>query len=187
METITRSEMPAGAGKSSLNPDALNQLLGQMVNDLGAAVNGALVVLCDGLGNYTSLADIGPATSQELGKKTNLHERQLREWLSAQAASGYVSYDAASEAFFLTAEQVAVFADPNSPAAMTGGFYAISAIYRDEPLVAESFRTGAGLPWGRHHNCLFCGIQRFFRPGYQPNVNERWRPALEGCEQRMLA
>jgi hypothetical protein len=114
METTARSETPAGAGKSSVNPDALNQLLGQMVNDLGAAVDGALVVLGDGLGIYTALADIGPATSQELAKKTNLHERQLREWLSAQAASGYVSYDAASEAFFLTAEQVAVFADPNS-------------------------------------------------------------------------
>jgi len=187
METTTRSETPAGAGKSSLNPDALNQLLGQMVNDLGAAVNGALVVLGDGLGIYTTLADIGPATSRELAKKTNLHERQLREWLSAQAASGYVSYDAGSDAFFLTAEQVAVFADPNSPAAMTGGFYAISAIYHDEPLVAESFRTGAGLPWGKHHNCLFCGIERFFRPGYQANINEKWIPALDGVQQKLSA
>jgi hypothetical protein len=58
METTTRSEMPAGAGKSSLNPDALNQLLGQMVSDLGAAVNGALVVLGDGLGIYRALADM---------------------------------------------------------------------------------------------------------------------------------
>jgi hypothetical protein len=91
METTARSGTPAGPGKSSLNHDALNQLLGQMVNDLGAAVNGALVVLGDGLGIYTALADIGPATSQELAKKTNLHERQLREWLSAQTASGYVS------------------------------------------------------------------------------------------------
>ena len=164
MEITTRSETSRGADKPSLNPDALNQLVEHMVNDLGAAVNGALVVLGEQLGIYTALADIGPATSQELAKKTNLHERQLREWLSAQAASGYVSYDAASEAFFLTAEQVAVFADPNSPAAMTGGFYAISAIYRDEPLVAESFRTGAGLPWGKHHNCLFCGVKRFFDP-----------------------
>ena len=81
METTTQSEMPAGAGKSSLNPDALNQLLGQMVNDLGAAVNGALIVLGDGLGIYTALADIGPATSQKLAEKTNLNERQLREWL----------------------------------------------------------------------------------------------------------
>jgi hypothetical protein len=148
--------------------------LSRWSNDLGAAVNGALVVLGDELGIYTALADIGPATSQQLAQKTKLDERQLREWLSAQAASGYVSYDAAGDAFFLTAEQVAVFADPNSPAAMTGGFYAISAIHHDEPLVAESFRTGAGLPWGKHHNCLFCGIERFFQPGYQANINEKW-------------
>ena len=185
--TTTQTKTSAAADKVSLNPDALNQLLGQMINDLGASVNGALVVLGDKLGIYTALADIGPATSQQLAKKTDLHERQLREWLSAQAASGYVSYDPGSDAFFLTPEQVAVFADPNSPAALTGGFYAISAIYHDEPLVAESFRTGAGLPWGRHHNCLFCGIERFFRPGYQANINENWIPALDGIQQKLNA
>jgi len=176
-----------GAVKPSLNPDALNKLLGQMVNDLGAAVNGALVVLGDGLGIYTALADCGPTTSQKLAERTNLNERHLREWLSAQAASGYVSYDAASETFFLTAEQTAVFADPNSPAAMTGGFYGISSVYHDEPLIAESFRTGAGLPWGKHHTCLFCGTERFFRPGYQANINENWIPALDGVQQKLMA
>lgn len=185
METTTRNKTSAGIDEYSLNPDALNQLLAQMVNDLGAAVNGALVILGDELGIYTALAEVGAATSQQLAKKTTLHERQLREWLSAQAASGYVSYDAASDAFYLTAEQVAVFADRNSPAAMTGGFYAISAIHHDAPLVAESFRTGAGLPWGKHHNCLFCGIERFFRPGYQANINEKWIPALEGVQQKL--
>src|SRR5271165_2970804 len=185
METTTQSEMPAGAGKSSLNPDALNELLGRMVNDLGAAVNGALVVLGDGLGIYTALADIGPATSQKLAEKTNFNERQLREWLSAQAASGYISYDAASDSFFLTPEQTAVFADPDSPAAMIGGFYSVSAVYHDEPLVAESFRTGRGLPWGGHNNCLFCGTERFFRPGYQANIGENWIPALDGVQQKL--
>jgi winged helix-turn-helix protein len=116
---------------------------------------------------FASCADIGPATSQELAEKTNLNERQLREWLSAHAASGYVTYDAARGAFFLTAEQAAVFADPNSPAAMTGGFYAVSAVYHDEPLVAKSFRTGGGLPWGNHHNCLFLRhgeVSKLFSP-----------------------
>jgi|SRR5580704_6202536 hypothetical protein len=67
--TTTQSETSAGADKPSLNPDALNQLLGQMVNDLGASANGALVVLGDRLGIYTTLADIGPATSQQLAKR----------------------------------------------------------------------------------------------------------------------
>jgi len=185
METTTQNEKPPGTGKSSVNPDALNQLLGQMVNDLGAAANGALVVLGDGLGIYTALAEIGPATSEKLAEKTKLNERQLREWLSAQAASGYVSYDAEKNSFFLSPEQTAVFADPDSPAAMVGGFYGVSAVYHDEPLVAESFRTGRGLAWGKHHTCLFCGTERFFRPGYQANINESWIPALDGVQQKL--
>lgn len=44
----------------SLNPDALDKLLGQVVSDLGAAVNGALVVLGDRLGIYSELSEIGP-------------------------------------------------------------------------------------------------------------------------------
>ncbi|MBV9877946.1 MAG: methyltransferase domain-containing protein [Verrucomicrobia bacterium] len=187
MKPATRIESPVSTAKPALNPDTLNQLIGQMVNDLGSAVSGALVVLGDELGIYTALAEVGPATSEQLAKKTKLHERQLREWLSAQTASGYVSYDAPNDAFFLTPEQVAVFADRSSPAAMTGGFYAISAIYHDTSLVAESFRTGAGLPWGKHHSCLFCGIERFFRPGYQANINEKWIPALEGVQQKLTA
>jgi hypothetical protein len=43
--TTTQSKTPTATDKVSLNPDALNQLLGQMINDLGASANGALVVL----------------------------------------------------------------------------------------------------------------------------------------------
>jgi hypothetical protein len=100
METTTRSETSAGADKHSLNPDALNQLLGQMVNDLGAAVNGALVVLGDRLGIYTALAGYCPGDLATTCQKTKLHERQLREWLSAQAASGYLAMMRPAMLFF---------------------------------------------------------------------------------------
>lgn len=172
---------------ASLDSDKLHQLLGQMVSDIGAAVTGALVILGDRLGIYSALADAGPATSQELAGKTGLNERQLREWLSAQTASGYVTYDAARGTFSLTPEQVAIFADPNSPVAMTGGFYSVSAVYHDEPVVAESFRTGSGVPWGDHHDCLFCGVERFFRPGYDANLCSNWIPALEGVQEKLIA
>jgi 2-polyprenyl-3-methyl-5-hydroxy-6-metoxy-1,4-benzoquinol methylase len=185
MEKTINNGVMANNGRSSLNADVLNQLLAKMLNDLGAAMSGALVVLGDELGIYTELAESGPVTSHQLAAKTGLHERQLREWLSAQAASGYVTYEAEKETFSLSPEQAAVFADPSSTAAMTGGFYAVSSVYHDEQLVAESFRTGKGLPWGRHNSCLFCGTERFFRPGYEANICQNWIPALEGVQQRL--
>jgi SAM-dependent methyltransferase len=185
--TATTTPPETKTGNYPVSPERLNELLGLMVNDLGAAVNGALVVLGDRLGIYASLAERGPSTSRQLAEVTGLNERQLREWLSAQSASGYITHEAASGTFFLTAEQAAVFADPSSPAAMTGGFYSVSAVYHDEPLVAESFRSGAGVPWGAHHSCLFCGVERFFRAGYEANLNENWIPALDGVQQKLNA
>jgi hypothetical protein len=42
----------------------------------------------------------------------------LREWLSHQAASNYLSYDAASATFSLAPEQAMVFANEESPVYM---------------------------------------------------------------------
>ena len=63
------------------NPDKLNDLMGKLVGDLGAAIAGAGILLGDRLGLYKAMADGKPVTSSELAKKTNLHERYVREWL----------------------------------------------------------------------------------------------------------
>ena len=104
-----------------LDMQKLEPLLGTMVNELGAAANAALVLIGDKLGLYRALAG-APVTSEELAKKTGTRERYVREWLSSQAASGFVTYDAASNRFALTPEQAAVFADETTPVNMTGGF-----------------------------------------------------------------
>ena len=49
-----------------MNEEKLNQLLGKMVGDLGAAVNGALVIIGDKLGLYKTLHQEGAMTSQQL-------------------------------------------------------------------------------------------------------------------------
>jgi SAM-dependent methyltransferase len=51
--------------------------------------------------------------------------------------------------------------------------------------MTERFRTGAGLPWGEHHSCLFEGTERFFRPGYHANLVSAWLPSLEGVVPRL--
>ena len=77
----------------NLDMNKLEPLLGTVVNELGAASNAALVIVGDKLGLFRTLAG-GPMTSAELAERTGTHERYVREWLSAQAASGFVAYDA---------------------------------------------------------------------------------------------
>ena len=170
-----------------INETALQNLVEKMVGDLGAVVSGALVVLGDRLGLYRALAEIGPADSAKVARRAGLYERYVREWLANQAASGYVNYEPKSGSFSMSAEQKAIFADPESPVAMTGGFYSAAAVYHDEPRVAEAFRTGVGIAWQDHHNCLFCGTEKFFRPGYAANLVQNWLPALDGVQAKLEA
>lgn len=161
-----------------LDMTKLEALLGTMVSEIGAAANAALVLTGDKLGLYRALAE-GPLTSAQLANKTETHERYVREWLGAQAASGYVSCDTAAGSFWLSPEQAAVFADDDSPVLMTGGFFSLAAVFADEPKLTEAFKSGKGLGWGDRCNCLFCGVERFFRPGYKGHLVSEWLPALD--------
>ena len=169
------------------NPEALQALAGKVVGDLGAAISAALVVIGDKLGLYRALADGGPATPAELAARTSTAERYVREWLSSQAAGGYVNYDKASGTFSLSPEQALVFAAEGHPAFMAGGFEIMSAVFRDERKTTEAFRTGKGVGWHEHDACLFRGTERFFRPGYNANLTSSWIPALDGVEARLKA
>ena len=169
----------------ALDMDKLKTLAFRMLDEVGAAASGALVLLGDRLGLYQALADHGPVTSEALAAKLGLNERYLREWLHAQAVSKYIDYDAAAETFSICPEQAMVLANPESPVSMAGGFWGISALYAAEPKIAEAFKTGAGLPWGEHSTCLFCGTARFFGPGYRANLIDQWIPALEGVKEKL--
>lgn len=169
----------------TLDMKRLEPLLGTMVSELGAAANAALVFTGDRLGLYRALASGGPLTSAQLAAKTGTAERYVREWLAAQAASGFVTYDAREGKFALSPEQAAVFADDDNPFCMTGGFHSLAAVFADQPRLEEAFRTGKGLGWGERCNCLFCGVARFFRPGYKANLVSQWLPALEGVVPKL--
>ena len=169
------------------NPDKLNALVGKLVGDLGISLGGASILLGDRLGIYKAMADGAKVTPSELAKKTGLHERYLREWLSGQAASGYIDYHPEKNAFSLSPEQAMAFAEEGSPAFFAGAFDVVQSTYLDEPKVADAFRTGQGVGWHEHSKCLFSGTERFFRPGYNANLVANWIPALEGVEAKLKA
>jgi SAM-dependent methyltransferase len=171
----------------ALDEAKLQEFMGKMVGDMGAAVGTALVLIGDKLGLYKALAEGGPQTSKQVAERTGTTERYVREWLAAQAASGYIEYDPETRMFSMTPEQAAVFADEESPVHACGGFYSVASVIMDEPKITEAFRTGNGVGWGDRHPCLFCGTAKFFRPGYRVNLTSSWLPALEGVEEKLRA
>jgi 2-polyprenyl-3-methyl-5-hydroxy-6-metoxy-1,4-benzoquinol methylase len=169
----------------AINPDKLHEFLGKAINDFGAVFNAALVRIGDKLGLYKALASGGPQTPAELAKRTGTSERYVREWLSAQAAGGYVTYTPANGKFHLSEEQAFAMADENSPAFMPGAFQAALAATKAEEQLSERFKTGQGMGWHEHHHELFVGTERFFRPGYAANLVTAWIPALEGVDAKL--
>ena len=170
----------------NIHVDKLHALMGMVVNEIGAAQNAALVILGEKLGLYRKLAaEPAGMTSEELAATTGTAERYVREWLSAQAASGFVTYDQTTNRFFMTREQTAVFGNPDSTTYMAGGFAILSAVYAGEPRLTEAFRTGEGIGWDEHCNCLFCGTERFFRSGYLASLVGEWLPALDGVVEKL--
>jgi len=174
------------APAATLNMDKLNAFVGQFVNDLGAAVHTGMVVIGEKLGLYKALAG-GPMTPAELATKTSTDERYVREWLSSQAAGGYVTYDADSRKFSLNAEQAFALTNEDSPAYLPGAFELALSSLAAVPRIADCFRTGAGMGWHEHHEGVFHGCEKFFRPGYAANLVSNWIPALDGVEAKLKA
>ncbi len=169
---------------AELNPDKFQQFMGQALQEAGAAFHAALVIVGDKLGLYKALAGTPGLTSNELAENTGTAERYVREWLAAQAAGGYLTYDAKTLRYAMTPEAEFALTDPTGPD-LPGLFLVASSVHRSEEKITAAFKSGDGVGWHEQHHMLFHGTERFFRPGYAMNLVNSWLPALEGVVAKL--
>ena len=131
----TVEEQPAVDG------DKLMGFVFRAVDEIGATLNTALVVMGDRLGLYRALAGVGPLTPAELAKRTGTAERYVREWLNAQAAGGYVDYEPDSGRYILSAEHAVALTDESSPAYLPGFFQIALGAVHDSPRITEAAKN----------------------------------------------
>ena len=165
--------------------DKLMQFVFRAVDEVGATLNAALVVMGDRLGLYRGLAGAGGLTPAELAERTGTAERYVREWLNAQAAGGFVSYDADSGRYTLPPEQTVALTDSSSPAYLPGFFQIALGSVIDSPQIVEKARSGEGFGWHEHVHDVHEGCERFFRPGYNAHLVAEWLPALDGVVEKL--
>jgi 2-polyprenyl-3-methyl-5-hydroxy-6-metoxy-1,4-benzoquinol methylase len=168
-----------------IDGEKLMEFVFRAVDEVGATLNTALVVMGDKLGLYRALGGAGALTPAELAQRTGTAERYVREWLNAQAAGGYVQYDPDSARYTLPAEQTVALTDSDSPAYLPGFFQIALGSVIDSPRILEAARSGEGFGWHEHVHDVHEGCERFFRPGYNAHLIAEWLPALDGVVDKL--
>jgi SAM-dependent methyltransferase len=171
--------------ENPVDVDKLMSFVFRAVDEVGATLNTALVVMGDRLGLYRALAGAGPLTPTELAERTGTAERYVREWLNAQAAGGFVEYEADSGRYSLPPEQAVALTDESSPAYLPGFFQLAFGSVLDSPRITEAAKSGEGIGWHDHVHDVHAGCERFFRPSYNAHLLTEWLPALDGVVAKL--
>lgn len=179
---------------SALDPDKLKMFSFLLFTKLEGAVTSGMVHLGDQLGLYSALAQSEtPMTTTQLAHATQLNERWVREWAYNQASARLISVNNTpsnipaieDDQFFLSPEQVAVLADPNSPAFGMGMFHRLPQTMAALNKMPESFRTGIGHDYDSHGPEGAVGIERSFEPWTNSNLIDTVLPAIDGISETL--
>ena len=170
----------------TIDPEKVKQLAEQVFGILGGAVVSGMIHLGDRLGLYRALAGAGPVTSDELARRTGLHERWVREWLRGQAVTRLIDY-AGDGRFALSPEAAMVLAHEESPAFAAGGFCALPQQMAVLDRLPEAFRTGIGLPYDAFGPEGAVGVERLLAPWFRTQLIPVALPALDGVVAKLQA
>lgn len=133
--------------------EAVEAAMGKVTSDLASALGVLVSSLGTRHGLWRALAGAGPLTVQEVAAQVTVDRALVREWLRAQAAAGWIDYDAAHDTFTLPQAVEAVFeAGPGGPLieavlplfrALLEGFEEFSAAFGEGKGFGWHQRTGA--------------------------------------------
>lgn len=186
MSTETRTQTSTTPDDApAIDMDTLMAFVFRAVDEVGATLNAALVVMGDKLGYYRDLADHGATTPSELAQRTGTAEPYAREWLNAQAAGAYVTYDPGTGRYTLPPEQAVALTVEDSPAFLPGLFQIALGTVHDADHIVAAARNAVGYGWHEHVTDVHVGCERFFRPSYNASLVAEWLPALEGVTDKL--
>ena len=184
MTTTTTTDAVAEQAPA-LDEATLQEFATKVVTDLGIGHHSVLAYLGYRLGLWRGLAAHPGSTSVQLAERLGYAERYVREWLAAQAAAGYVTYEPATGGFTLPPEHALVLADEDGPAFMASGFEVLASVWPTVDALAHGYASGEGVGWHEHDSRLFVGFERFFRPTLRNVLAAEWLPAVPDLHARL--
>ena len=152
--------------------------VGRVLADTSAGMITILCALGDRLGLFRDLAAKGPATSAELAARAGIDERYAREWLSALAAHGYLTYEPGTGIFTLPPEHVPALAQEAGPYFFGGVHQMLTGLGGALDPLVESFRSGGGVPQTAYGSEWWDGMERFTAGWFENLLLQEWLPLV---------
>ena len=171
----------------ALDMDAVHAFAFKVIADVTASQMDILNVIADRLGLFDHLTEAGPVTSDAFAERAGIDARYAREWLSAMACHGYVTYDDSSKSFSLPPERAFCLVDRDSPFYLGSMFSMAPTMWSNIDLLTEAFRHGGGVPQERFGTEFWCGFERSTRPGFRNNFVQDWIPAMPEVDAKLRA
>jgi SAM-dependent methyltransferase len=138
------------------------------------------------LGLYRALD--APMTADELAAATGCAPRYVREWLTGQALSGFVTMsgnDPATARFTRVDGIDAVLIEETSPAYLGGLPHVFAALGTALPALVGAYRTGVGVSYAEYGPDAMIGQAALNRPAFVNALVQQWLPAIPDVAARL--
>ena len=128
-------------------PESADEFSGRIV----AAIDGASLALLLSIGHQTGLldtmAELPPATSEQIADSAGLNERYVREWLAGMTTGRVVDHDAGTGTYSLPAHRAGVLTRAAGPDNLALVALFVPLLAEVEQKIIRCFREGGGLPY----------------------------------------
>jgi len=142
MTTNTQTTLQMTTGARGFDERMLS-----ILNDAGLAL---MISIGHRTRLFDTMADMPPATGEEIAARAGLSERYVREWLGAMVTGGIIEHHPETGTFVLPAEHAGFLtrrAVPNNLASVTQWISVLGSV---EDEVVEAFRHGRGVPYSAY-------------------------------------
>jgi 2-polyprenyl-3-methyl-5-hydroxy-6-metoxy-1,4-benzoquinol methylase len=158
-----QQQTPPATAAAGQDMGTVEAQMGKIVTELGAALGVLLTALGTRSGLWAALAGAGPLTTADVAAKVSVERSLVREWLRAQAAGGYLDYDAANETFTLPDAVAAAICYGPGGALVDACATMMSSMGESFAAFSEAFSTGQGFGWHQRTADHWHGTDAFTR------------------------
>lgn len=174
----------AGIAANEFSQDRAEAFANRLVDVLNSGSLALMVSIGHRTGLFDSMAQMLPATSQQIADRAALNERYVREWLGAMTVGDIVIQDPESGTYHLPAEHAASLCrnSPTDNVAVFTQYIAMLGSVEDD--IVHCFRHGGGVPYerfGRFHQIMAEDSGQSVVPALEEHI----LPLIPGLRERL--